>query len=245
MKNKIVSENRYSRRKKVLMWFVFIGIFVCGMMAGAFMWQNKNMRAANSNVNNENEPVDSCVLLRDILLERISDDNGSWNPVEVHENNAKIYDRIVAVGCEQDAAVYKEKAALERRIAENLRIVDENVDDESPCMVIEKTLLRRVNPNCSNSWCYLDNAEIYSKMAEDGCPGNKDINKRKALDELQIAEGVRVNDEDIEQGEIRSAINTYKKLQMQNEAKKYLNKVEKMINPGIDFILELQKIIEE
>ena len=32
---------------------------------------------------------------------------------------------------------------------------------------------------------------------------------------------------------------------MQNEAKKYIKKVEKLVNPGVDFIMELQRVIEE
>lgn len=245
MKKKVISDNFYSRRKKILMWFVFIGIFVCGMMAGAFLWQSKNIRATNSNINNEN--VDTCVRLEEALLENIryNINNAGPDADNIHEINAKIYDRIAAVGCPEHVARYKEMAESERKIAENLRMVDRNID-EKPCMVIERNLQMRIQDKCWDSpRCYIDNAEIYSKMAEDGCPENKDVNTRKALDELQIAEGVRVNEENIGQNEIRSAINTYKKLQMQNEAKKYLNKVEKMINPGIDFILELQKVIEE
>ena len=91
----------------------------------------------------------------------------------------------------------------------------------------------------------MNNAEVYSKLAEDGCPENIERYRKNALDELQIADGVRINASDINPREVRSTINTYKKLQMQNEARRYLNKVEKMLDPGIDFIMELQKVIEE
>ena len=118
-------------------------------------------------------------------------------------------------------------------------------EPEEPCAVIEKTLLRRINNGCDDSWCHLENAEIYSKIAEDGCPERKDMYTKLALDELQIAEGVRIDDTNVKESDIRATVNTYKKLQMQNEAKRYIQKVEKLVNPGIDFILELQRIIEE
>ena len=54
-----------------------------------------------------------------------------------------------------------------------------------------------------------------------------------------------VSCDEVSREEMRYTVDTYKKLQMQNEAKKYLNKVEKLVNPGIDFIMELQRVIEE
>ena len=118
------------------------------------------------------------------------------------------------------------------------------VDTNKPCQVIETTLLQYVN-SCDAPDCHLNNAEIYSKIVEDGCVENRNKYGQMALDELQIADGVRIDETNVNENEIRATVNTYKKLQMQNEAKKYLNKVEKLVNPGIDFIMELQRVIEE
>ena len=71
------------------------------------------------------------------------------------------------------------------------------------------------------------------------------FNTQKALNEIQIAEGVRVRDGELSESEVKNTVNTYKKLQMQNEARKYIQKAEKLINPGVDFIMELQRVIEE
>ena len=40
-------------------------------------------------------------------------------------------------------------------------------------------------------------------------------------------------------------VETYKRLHMQQEAAKMLDKAKKLTNPAIDFIIQLEKIIEE
>lgn len=266
MKSLKDTNNHYSLKHRILSWSVLIGIFICGVMVGAIHWGNKPVNAADSgvqaNVAQEDEYVPPCRLLEEALLENINGhiNNGNWDADEKHDANARVYERLVKVGCSENVEKYKSLVESEIEIAENLRVVnnkskksfddfDDSVEYEyeevEPCVVIEKTLRERIQEWCSNANCHLNNAEIYSKMAEDGCPGNKEVNTKKALDELQIAEGVRIDEREIGNNEIRTTVNTYKKLQMQNEAKKYLNKVEKLVNPGIDFILELQRVIEE
>ena len=40
-------------------------------------------------------------------------------------------------------------------------------------------------------------------------------------------------------------VETYKRLQMQAEAMRMIEKAKKLTNPAIDFIIQLEKIIEE
>ena len=40
-------------------------------------------------------------------------------------------------------------------------------------------------------------------------------------------------------------IDTFKKLDMQQEAREFLGKVEKLIDPATDFILQMEQIINE
>ena len=40
-------------------------------------------------------------------------------------------------------------------------------------------------------------------------------------------------------------VETYKRLQMQKEAERMIEKAKKLTNPAIDFIIQLEKIIEE
>lgn len=261
MKNTNEKLYTYSRRQRILAWIALIGIFICGMMAGAFIWQTKSGYTPDSGASNglvyNDESVPPCRLIETPLLENIKNsiNNSAWEADENHEWNADVYEHLVKVGCEENREKYAALVDTERKIAKNLRLVRHKVveDDDDividvemrPCEVIEENLLGKIQNRCTYSNCHLQNAEIYSKIAEDGCSENTEKYKKMALDELQIAEGVRIDDSSIADNEIRSTVNTYKKLQMQNEAKKYINKVEKMVNPGIDFILELQRIIEE
>ncbi len=240
------TENRYgySRRQRILAWLALIGIFICGMMAGAFIWQTKSTHTADSGVQTE---VDVCKMRENALLANLRtdiDDSAEWAAND-HKHNADIYDKLIRWGCGDKSDKYQELRDAEFAAFDVLRkIKDENIDN-SPCGVIERTLLSTIHDCYDSPNCHLDNAEIYSKIAEDGCPANQQKYAQKALDELQISEGVRINETDVNRGEIRSTVNTYKKLQMQNEAKKYIKKVEKLVNPGIDFIMELQRVIEE
>ena len=246
MKNTNVKVYTYSRRQKIFAWVALVGIFVCGMMAGAFMWEKKSAHTPDSGVSNTEKMIRfverntmPCLDKEAELQKTLTENN--------HFQNVRVYEKLSQIGCEMNREKYENFAKSERELAEALNYVyypneipqDEN---ERPCEVIERSLLYKLG-SCDD--CHLDNAEIYSKIAEDGCAENTQKYTQKALDELQIAEGVRMNDTDIDNGEIRATVNTYKKLQMQNEAKKYINKVEKLVNPGIDFILELQRIIEE
>lgn len=247
MKNNNKIENRYgySRRQRILAWLALIGIFICGMMAGAFIWQTKSAHTADSGVQTE---VDVCQVREKILLQQIKDENapGYWNVYDPYEYNARIYEILQTDGCKQNAAMFKNLQKEKQELANALRKLDSD-NNLLPCAVIEKNLLANIH-DCGvgyTSECHLRNAEVYSKIAEDGCPENAENYKRLALNELQISEGVRVDEREIGNNEIRTTVNTYKKLQMQQEAKKYLNKVEKLVNPGIDFIMELQRVIEE
>ena len=245
--NKSVDNNKYgySRRQRIFTWLVLCGIFVCGMMAGAFIWQTKTTYTAKSGVHTE---LSACQMRENALLSRLykNIDDKAASAYEAHEYNMNIYVNLYKNGCAENREEYAKLATAEQSVVKALGdLRNTNLGDiNKPCQVIETTLLQYVN-SCDEPDCHLSNAEIYSKIVEDGCPENKNKYGQMALNELQIAEGVRVNETDVKRNEIRSTVNTYKKLQMQNEAKKYLNKVEKLVNPGIDFIMEMQRVIEE
>ena len=235
----------YSRRQRIFAWIALGGIFVCGMMAGAFIWQTKTVYTAKSGVQSN---LSACQMRENALLAKLYNNINDEAPsaYEAHEYNMNVYINLYKNGCPENRAEYGKLAEAEQGVAKALADLNNNrlVETNKPCQVIETTLLQYVN-NCDAPDCHLNNAEIYSKIVEDGCPESRNKYGQMALNELQIAEGVRVDEKNVNRGEIRSTVNTYKKLQMQNEAKKYLNKVEKLVNPGIDFIMELQRVIEE
>ena len=232
-----------TRSQKIWACVVLCGIFVCGFMTGVSVWGYKHANTADSAV--YSEKVSSCQMREKALLVNIHPDiDDTWSDAaDLHKRNADVYDDLIRWGCEDNQKRYEELRDAEFSVSDVLKRTHDN---ENPCKVIENTLLNQIDNSCmDSSKCHLRNAAVYSKIVEDGCPDTQQKYARLALDELQIADGVRVNDGEVYQDEMRSTVNTYKKLQMQNEAKKYIKKVEKLVNPGIDFIMELQRVIEE
>ena len=260
-------ENCYicSRRQKFWAWMLLIGIFGCGVMTGLYPLGHKLANTPDSAVKTEiketesvvdlsdPEPQKACEINEKVLKTRLARNIDDTHPgaFTAHQNNMLIYKRLFNTGCLENRDYFSEMAANERIYMDALAGIEKknNESVERPCREIESALSRRIISGCDTnqyvSECHLNNAEVYSKLAEDGCAENIERYRKNALDELQIADGVRINASDINPREVRSTINTYKKLQMQNEARRYLNKVEKMLDPGIDFIMELQKVIEE
>lgn len=243
-----------TRAQKVWAWLALFGIFFCGVMTGYSLWghkapQNKPKVESVNHIGKVRKFLEKhqnpCKMREDALLQRvrIGDNLDVWD----HDNNAKIYVLLSKQACTENQQKYFDLADAEYKVVNALRAAETvDVVEDKPCTVIERNLIESVSSGCgTSSDCHLNNAAILSKIAEDGCPENSEMYKQRALDELQIADGVRVNEDDINRGEMRSTVNTYKKLQMQNEAKKYIKKVEKLVNPGVDFIMELQRVIEE
>lgn len=242
-KNTEVKNNCYvcTQGHKILAWAVLVGIFLCGMMTGVSLWGYKHVYAPESGVYKVSDNLknkQTCEEIEEKLLGYISDDD--------YAQNLKIYNVLSVRGCEENRAYFTDMAVREHMLLNTMDEVFNETVTERPCQVIERQLSAQLSMGDSvNSWLHSRNAKIYSQMAEDGCAENAKKYKQLALNELQIAEGIRVDENDIDQSEMLTTVNTYKKLQMQNEAKKYIKKVEKLVDPGIDFIMELQRVIEE
>ena len=252
--NKIENRYGYSRRQRICAWLALIGIFVCGMMAGAFIWQTKSTHTADSGLSSA-EKIEQFIE-RNTMPCRVKEETLQQMLTESdHLQNARVYEKLMQIGCERNKEKFANFAQSERELADAMNYVHnpyfeqyETTNDENsrPCEIIERQLRFELTTSANpSSWDRSRNAAIYSKMAEDGCPENAEKYKQFALNELQIADGIKVRDDEVSREEMRYTVDTYKKLQMQQEAKKYLNKVEKLVNPGIDFIMELQRVIEE
>ena len=91
---------------------------------------------------------------------------------------------------------------------------------------------------------HIDNAKLYANLSERGCAENSQKYKDLAKQELEIARAL--NDDNLwHEDESIEIVETYKRLQMQHEAEKMIEKAKKLTNPAIDFIIQLEKIIEE
>lgn len=119
---------------------------------------------------------------------------------------------------------------------------------ETTCGQIERILTERLyNVDNPDAEAHIDNAKIYANLSERGCPENSEKYKNLAKKELEIARALRddrVKYSDEQQDAIE-IVETYKRLQMQAEAEKMIEKAKRLTNPAIDFIIQLEKIIEE
>lgn len=255
-----------TRSQRIWAAFALGGLFLCGMMVGFSIWGDSNRLGRNAEVAQVRKGglrrihdilqkrKNSCEMREEALLQRVN--IGEQLSEGDHHENARIYALLVSQGCQENQEKFRELAIDEESVASALRAtyVSEPI---RACETIEQTLLERVRDceynhgsrngadvNVLKNECYTRNAEIYISLMEKGCPENAQNYKQMAYNQLQIADGV-VADSGIDENVVRERVDVYKKLQMRNEAKKYLQKAERLINPGVDFIMELQHIIEE
>ena len=115
------------------------------------------------------------------------------------------------------------------------------------CEAVEKLLLKRLDDweeDDTNAEIHVERAKIFANLSERGCAKNTNVYKDLAKKEIDIARAL--NDDNMENRyEATEIVETYKRLQMQAEAEKMIEKAKKLTNPAIDFIIQLEKIIEE
>ena len=122
MKSLKDTNNHYSLKHRILSWSVLIGIFICGVMVGAIHWGNKPVNTADSGastaeeiekfVERNNMP---CRVKEETLLQMLTDD--------AHSHNARVYEKLVQIGCEQNKEKYANFAISERELAEAMNYV--------------------------------------------------------------------------------------------------------------------------
>lgn len=205
---------------------------------------------AQSEVKPEKLPDTTCAAIEKLLKAELADENDlNW---QAHRDNADIYTRLVKNGCEKNKEMYQKLAQREQDIAESLRQEITVADDRLTCEEIESVLVERLRctdklSKCMDADLHVDDAQIYANLSERGCPENSEKYKALAKQELEIARAI--TDDSIrysnEKEDAMKMVETYKRLQMQAEATKMLEKAKKLTNPAIDFIIQLEKIIEE
>jgi hypothetical protein len=137
--------------------------------------------------------------------------------------------------------------AAEVPVASTEKAVDnyeEKFKSLSTCAQIEELLNRQLRyADSMVSDDHIDNAKIYANLSERGCPENSQKYVELAKQELEIARALE--DDEMDHEETIEVVETYKRLKMQNAAQEILDKAKKITNPAIDFIIELEKIINE
>ncbi len=126
--------------------------------------------------------------------------------------------------------------------------VNTTIEMDAPiatCERIEQLLRPQLySEENDDAYVHLSNANTYARLAEHGCPENVDKYRALAAREIQIATALLPVDEMDESG-VEGVVDVYKKIQMQAAAQQVINKLQKMTDPAIDFILKLEKIIDE
>ncbi len=209
----------------------------------------------------EKRDLTTCQRIEELLLGRLEPEDS--NSLDDHVYNVDIYTKLVSHGCPENAQRWHKMFLREMEIGnalypdafeERLRglgvMADSGFLREPACAEIERAMkeqirdCERVGGYDAKVECYLDNAEVYSSMVQNGCPGNMMANKEMALRQIEIATALK-DEAELNAEEVESVIDTYKKLQMQEQAQMVLNKIQMLTNPAIDFILQMDRIINQ
>jgi len=212
-------KNQYNESKKYRVYGVIgmVGVFLIGVLVGFIL--NGTDRPNNSIMTKE-----QC--------EQLSAKMG-W---------AVTNNRYEEIG--QLNKIYSENC-LGRNFEQPQQKVEEQKLQKTTCEKIESLLVERLLPvDASDSESHVENAKIFATLSEKGCPENTEDYKTLAKQELEIARAL--NDDSLtNEHESVEIVETYKRLQMQAEAERMIEKAKKLTNPAIDFIIQLEKIIEE
>ena len=200
----------------------------------------------------EKLPDVTCEAIEKLLKNELSDENSL--DLDAHKNNMDVYTRLAKNGCEKNRGSYAKMAQREQEIMVALdreMVVDEVVEDgKSTCAEIERVLTMKLRCRGKYETCFdvddhVRNAQIYANLSERGCAENSQKYKELATQELEIARALTDDNVSQNQHEATEMVETYKRLHMQQEAAKMLEKAKKLTDPAIDFIIQLEKIIEE
>lgn len=114
---------------------------------------------------------------------------------------------------------------------------------EDVCVEVERLLLRRLPAANDNIDSRIDRAKIYVSLAERGCIENTDKYAELARQELEIARAI--DNDNFDYTETIDIVETYKRLNMKAAAEEIFEKAKKLTNPAIDFIIQVEKIVNE
>lgn len=173
-----------------------------------------------------------------------------------HADNVKVYVMLSKIGCPENSEKYLKLAANEDQmaraqseLAHALGHDNKNPQaGDAPCVVIEKNLLDEIDNDCYRreprykSGCYAHNAEIYAQIAHRGCKENYELYANHALQQIQIADGVRVVNY-FDRNESYSLVRAYTMLKMKQEAINFLKKIKESFDDNT--FMDLQRIVEE
>ncbi len=283
MKNKTVKGYIvHTPAQKVKGWLAFIMLFVCGIMVGIGLNENKPVkknleqwssykcgelqnemtspsataekikelrklyaeycaREQKPAVEEKKEDTSSkatCEVIEEMQLRYLNDET-SADPAD-HRDNIKVYETLFQYGCEQNKQKYRDAISREMQIIESMTGESAN---KSSCEVIEASVLSQLPDAWNDADNRIERAKIYANLSERGCPENSKKYVELAKQELAVARALE--DDKFDEEETIEVVETYKRLNMQAMAEEVFETAKKLTNPAIDFILQVEKIINE
>lgn len=255
---KYKSENkRYVVYQRVLAIVALAGLFACGLMVGFAVNGAKKISSKISQIKTAVEntlPDKTCAAVEKVLEAKLNQETEDTSCEEFWANQF-VYADLVKRGCPENQDKYRALydrnnsligASCSDEYLQYLRQESGNSTD-STCEKITSELLRNIS-NCYNSMgnrtnCHIENAQLYANVVEYGCPDKVGYYKELAEQELSIARALQ--SDSFNDDQTIDVIETYKKIQMQAAAEEVFEKMKKLTNPAIDFILQVEKIINE
>ncbi len=180
----------------------------------------------------------TCVVIEELLAERLFPEDS--HDEMAHEENIKIYEKMVMNGCSENQMKYHKMAQREREI---LAALQQSGTVQQTCEQIESLLIGQLPRANAYSDDRIMRAKIYANLSERGCAENSAKYVEMAKQELEIARALE--DDEFDNNETIEVVETYKRLNMQAAAEEIFETAKKLTNPAIDFILEVEKIINE
>ena len=232
-----------------------IAFFVCGGMVGYSITKNSmpvapvpecpNVVAdAPQDVEVADADKPACAIIEEIQSNWLNPENS--DDVEEHEINVHIYETLFKHGCPENADKYRVAIAREMEILESFgERYSGAASNDSTCEQIETSLLDRLPSGGTHAGegNRIRRAQIYANLSERGCPENSEKYVALAKQELEIARAL--TDDEFDKHDTIEVVETYKRLNMQAAAQEFFDVAKKITNPAIDFILEVEKIINE
>ena len=208
--------------RKVLGVVALVGLFACGVFIGATL-NNNHAPSSDDKVIKFSEH--DCYSLINKMT--------STNDADMVEKLKEVYNDNCA-----NRIIYTEPVTVSDD-------ADDEPGDVTTCERIEQLLAQQLIPEeDSNPYSQLSNANIYARLAERGCPENVDKYRALAAREIEITTALQPV-EKMHESEVADVVDVYKKVKMQAAAQQVIDTLQKASEPTIDFILKLEKIINE
>lgn len=233
----------HTRAQKFWGWFALTMLFICGMMVGLGINGNPNRDIKTTLTPAAPEPT-ACQIIEENLLHMIYTDF-AWIVRENPQHNIRIYEALIKSGCPENVEKYTDLLNREQNVVAALAPQYASPKTQTTCEKIEASLLQRLPSDGSRitEEKRIERAKIYANLSERGCAENAQKYHDMAKQELAIARALA--DDEFDQYETIEVVETYKRLNMQAAAEEIFETAKKLTNPAIDFILEVERIINE